>query len=265
MWDKPDEVHFIMRSTSIKYANTLIDEGAIKFNTPYSWAEYGVTGRGDIFEGTFAACHQANVQKICEYYKMYNDVETQVRNQCIYFRRKRTMNLPCYCFYLLKTSKFELPKEEGVQKISGEIDSKYFKDFMDHKSLEEIEEMKMEDRPSIVIINNPKKFIDMIVEALKKIGVKESEIMIEFVEYQNKEVEHYCTAESPKELKIKPKAFEHQQEGRIIVNTDNDEIKTILCNGVIKIGGIEDISKKSDTYFEDGIIVEMTADIEELR
>lgn len=264
MWDKPNEVYIIMRNTTIEYANTLIEEGAIKFNTPYSWAEYGVKGRGDIFEGTFAACHQTNIEDFNKYNNKYDDVETEVRGQMVYFRRRRTMNLPCYCFYLVKTANFDLPKKEGMQKISYEIGSKYFKDFVDHKSIEDIEKMEIKKRPSLVVVHNPKEFIDRVVNTLISIGVKESEIMIEIVEYQDKGLEHYCRGKSPKELKIKPKEFKHQQEGRIIINTDNDEIKRFLHDNIIEIGSIKDISKKSDTYFNDGIKVEMTANIVKL-
>ncbi|MGL5694206.1 MAG: hypothetical protein ACRCXA_09015 [Peptostreptococcaceae bacterium] len=268
MWDNPNEVYTIMRNTTVEYANTLIEEGAIKFNTPHSWVEYGRKygkGRGDVFEGTFAACHQTNIEDFNKYNRMYDDVETEVRGQMVYFRRKRTMNLPCYCFYLVKTSSFGLPKGGGIQKIFGEIDSKYFKDFVDHKSIEDIEKMEIKERPSLVVVNNPKKFIGMVVKALTSLGIKESEIMVEIAEYQDKYTEHHCKAESPKELKIKPKEFKHQQEGRIIINTDNDEIKRFLSENIIKIGSIKDISKKSDTYFIDGIKIEMTANIVELE
>ena len=74
-----------------------------------------------------------------------------------------------------------------------------------------------------------------------------------------------CTGVSPKELKLKDSYFSHQAEGRIIVNTDNALIREYLNNNPIEIGPIQHISEKVESYFHNGILVELTAEVYKLE
>ncbi len=224
IWGKPNELFAILRCTNKKYAKQLVDLGSIKFNTPKSWVkeekEKG-KGRGDILEGVFAACDILDVEGIIFYSQQYNDVYVEIIDGLTYFRRKQTMYLPCYCFFFLRQGQFKLPNQEGVQKLTTKISGRYFRDFADNLKEEEIANLEEDKKPAIVLIHDIDEFIHRVTQKLISIGVKQSEIMLELIEYENKKVPFYCTADSPKELKLKDNSFSYQQEGRIIVNTDD--------------------------------------------
>ena len=176
-------------------------------------------------------------------------------NDLTYFRRKRTMKLPCYCFYLLKQSSFETPKKVGKQKISTTISSDYFREFANNLSKEDVHMLIEEERPAIVVINNIDQFLMMIRNKLLPIGAKESEILFEIIEYVDKMIPHYCAKDSPKELKLKDRYFQHQSEGRIIVNTNNKSVIDYLNKNPIEIGTIETIAKRADIYLDQGVLI----------
>lgn len=268
MWEKPNEYFANLRATNRKYAKGFIELGSIKFNTPESWVKEekeNEKGRGDILEGAFAACNTLDIESVISYCKQYNDVYGETIDGLTYFRRERTMNLPCYCFLLLKQSLFETPSQEGIQKLSGNIAGEYFQNFAGNLSKEEITSLEEDKKPAIVLIDNIDEFIHRITQKLISLGVKESEIMFEIIEYADKKAPFYCKANSPKELKIKDEYFSHQEEGRIIVNKDNLSIREYLNNNPIQIGSLMDVAKKSDSYLYDGAFVEMTADVYKLQ
>ncbi len=260
-WEKPNDCFLILRAAKNKYSKKLIDVGSIKFNTPQDWVEDKSKGRGDILEGVFASCHILNIEGIIYYSQLYDDAYGETFGKLVYFRRKRTMNLPCYCFYLLKANSLQVPKEEGKQRVSVKIEGKYFRDFADNISIDDIDNLKAEDKPSVVVIHDIDRFIEKITDKLILLGLKKSEIMTHIIEYNDKNIPFYCTRKPPNELKIKDNTFSHQQEGRIIINTDNTSILEYLQNNPIEVGSLNDISEKTDAYLHDGMMLEFTADV----
>lgn len=266
MWINPNEFYAIMRCTNVKFANKLVDNGSIKFNTPESWVREEVKtgkGRGDRLEGVFAACDLLDLESVIAYSQKYNDVVGETIDGLTYFRRKRTMSLPCYCFFLLKQGLFECPSKKGKQKIKTTIPGLYFKDFADNLSNESIMNLTEEEKPAIVLISDPDKFISIIKQKLISLGIKDTEIMVEIMEYQDLKTSFYCKSDSPKELKLKDKYFSYQAEGRIIINTNNNLIKEYLNNNPIEIGDLLDIAQLNQVYLKDGALVEMNVDIYE--
>lgn len=264
MWEKPNQFFAILRCTSADFARRLVNFGSIKFNTPQSWVEeekQNGKGRGDFLEGAFAACDVLDIESVIANSQLYDDVYGETINGLTYFRRRRTMGLPCYCFFMLRQSLFKLPVKEGKQKISAEIPGEYFRDFADNISKDKAIIIPEKDRPAMVVICDADKFIDMIRQKLISIGVKESEIMLEMVEYVNKKTPYYCKANSPRELKLKGEDFSYQEEGRIIVNTNNNSIKDHLNNNPIEIGSLKGIAKNVEVYLYEGALVEMTVDV----
>ena len=58
-WARPNDFFVACRLTSSKYADSFLDTGSIKFNTPQSWIDYSKKygdGRGDGYEGTLVFC-----------------------------------------------------------------------------------------------------------------------------------------------------------------------------------------------------------------
>lgn len=171
------------------------------------------------------------------------------------------MEMPSFCFFMLKQSIFNCSGKEGLQTISAIIPGTYFQDFAGGMTLDQIMLLDEEERPSLVVISDMDKFINMIKKKLISIGVQESEILVHSIQYEDKHTPFYNPAGSPKELFLKDKSFSYQAEGRIVINTRNKSLVDVLVQKPIDIGSIEEFSKQSSTYFEQGILIEMKADV----
>ena len=264
MWANPNELFGILICTKSEYAETLISKGTMKLNTPLSWVDhskkYG-NGRGDLLEGAFAACNPFSIQKVIEYHSSYYDVYGEIINDLVYFRRKRTMNLPCFCFFILMQDIFECPKNTGIQDITGKIPAEYFRDFADKKEYEDIQKLPKKDQPSIVYIKNFPEFRSKLENKLSEIGVKKHEIIIEQIKYENKKIPFHCIGVTRKELSLKDTTFSHQREGRIILNIDDPILLNYFSKNTIEIGTLAGIAEKKDRYLYGGMRIELTADI----
>ncbi|MBU7320540.1 hypothetical protein [Paenibacillus oleatilyticus] len=274
-WSEPDSFGVVFRCTSQKYAETLLKKGEIKFSTPSSWVKYAFEkgeGRGDKLEGTIATCNAFDLDqliKLNQKYSKYSDLVRMSIGNRVYLKRSRNMELPCYCFYVLKQSMFECPEVEGKHKIKTVVQASYFRDFMDDLDPQIVDQLDPKDKPAVVFINDYKEFQQRIVNALTALGLKKEEIIITTVTYIdfNKYDENGWWdfgQKSPLELAIKHSRFENQSEARIIINTDNEEIKRKL-EKPIKIGSLEDIATVSNEYFHEGIAVEITVDMESIQ
>lgn len=264
MWNKPDDRLAILRCTSKKYAEALVYNGSIKFNTPRSWVEEenkSGKGRGDRLEGAFASCSIFDLQSIFAHHQRYNDVAAQTIDSLTYFCRKRTMNLPCYCFYLLKHAAFDLPETEGWQKRSAVIPGAYFRDFANNLSPDEASRLAAEERPAFVVIYDMDRFIEMIRQKILSLGVKHEDFLYVMVDYQDKNTAFNWHVNSPFELKYKDIYFSDQSEGRIIINTDDRDVLEYLANNPIQIGSLNNIAALSDSYNYNGISIEAQMDI----
>lgn len=273
VWDKPNDVWFVCKLIEYKYAKKMMDEGNIKFGCAYKWIKQAENerqqGQGDLYEGTFATCRYYDIPMIISYLKRdYNvekrDVEVQFDGKLLYFKRKKTIRLPVYCFYTLRYCDFEVPKKEGNQIIKAEIAAKYFKDF----TKKPIEELELEERPTFIMIDNVQEFINRIKEKLICMGCEESEILCNFINYDYNFVKHSlnfnCLYKPPRELFVKDSSFKYQNECRIIVNTKNKLLIEKLLNDSISIGPIEDIAQLSGANIE-GLRVEIEGEVYKVK
>lgn len=164
-WAYPNEYFAIFRCTKAKHANNLVNRGTVMFNCAKAWADMekkNGKGQGDLYEGVFAACRILDVPSILYYCQQYNDVETEGDGKLVYFKRKSVMQMPAFCFYMLKTNFFNCSGKEGIQTLSTTIPGTYFQDFANGMTLDEIMLIDEEKRPSLVLIHDPSKFIEMI-------------------------------------------------------------------------------------------------------
>lgn len=271
-WVNPDEFFLTLRCTEAKYADSFLEKGAIKFNTPQSWVNREIElgeGRGDKFEGTIAIYNEydiENMKLINEKYNKYSEIERVGYDGKIYLKNSRSMNLPCYCFYIMKNSLFKCPEEDGRINLKSMIEGIYFRDFTDNMTVEQVEALDDIDKPALIVIKNFDAFKSRIVKALLEIGVKEHEIIISQVSYYNFNINGKYGwwdfgQKFPNELTIKDTRFKEQSEARIIINTDNIKIKEYLKDNVLEIGPMKDIAEVIKEYFYDGIDVEINADI----
>lgn len=267
VWEKPNNVWFFFKQTEYKYAKKMMETGNIKFNCAKTWVDIAKKkgqGQGDLYEGVFATCSPLDISTALSFHKRYDDVESEFIGGTVYFRRKSVMELPVFCFYALKNGVFEVPQREGRQNFKATVPASYFKDFANNITKEQIDKLNEDQLPTIVIINDKLKFIDMIKEKLISMGAKESEILCELIAYDfdfknNKKFRFNCKYESPQELFIKDKSFIHQSECRIVVNTKNKLLIEMLKEP-IDIGPINDIAYISTTYFEEGMDIVLNAD-----
>lgn len=270
-WAEPENFISVFRCTTQKYAETLLKKGEIKFSTPSSWVQYAFEkgeGRGDKLEGTMATFHMFDIEHMTELNQKYKEYPDLVRipiEQRVYLKRSRNMELPCFCFYILKQSMFDCPKEEEKHRLTATVPASYFRDFVDNLNPQEVEKLDQKDKPAVIFIHDYMEFEQRIINALMALGLNREEIIITRVSYIdfNKYGEYGWWdfgQRPPMELAIKHNRFENQSEARVIINTDDEKIKQLLIKP-IEIGSLEDIATVSNTYLHAGMSVELTADL----
>lgn len=102
-------------------------------------------------------------------------------------------------------------------------------------------------------------FIERIRKKLKEIGIKDKEIFISPVCYQDYYRNPFIIYEKPVELFSKDLFYKSQNEIRIVIDTSRNEIRSLLdaTNGIIEIGPIDDsIATLSEFYFDDMVVEE---------
>ena len=278
-WANPNDFSTALKLTNVQYAHEFIDDGTIKFNTPQLWIEYYQThgnGRGDIYEGTLAFCGVLDFIRTTELMNEYNNpivlnaknrpIVTQRINQRLVFKDKRSLQLPCFCIYLLKYSLFACPNGPGKQSLSAKIPASFFRDFSDNKCPENIKKLDKENQPALILIKDFPEFMRRLREALKIIGINDSEIMFGRMSYYD--FEQYkqdgwidFNQKYPMELLIKNSCFANQSEGRVILKTENEDAKKYLNDNTIHLGPMSDIAQIVEIYSCEGLEVEATFDI----
>lgn len=263
-WKNPNDLILVLRCTTLEFAKDLVNLGQIKFSTPKSWEQYGKQGRGDIYEGTLAYSSKFYPSQYEKLIAKYSNTCTYELPNRILIKNRRDMQLPCICFYGLKTDAFPPPQNEGRNRISTYIDAKYFRDFADNASPAEIAALPPKKQPAIAAIKDWAEFVRRLKAKLNSIGVPDECILVSPVQYfdfspystDDSWVDLNCT--HPKELFVKSKQdFEYQNELRIVIDTDDPTILDLLSNP-IEIGNLSDIAAVAEGYHPEGIEVTAT-------
>lgn len=263
-WKNPNDLILVLRCTTLKFAKDLVNLGQIKFSTPKSWEQYGKQGRGDIYEGTLAYSSKFYPSQYEKLIAKYSNTCTYELPNRILIKNRRDMQLPCICFYGLKTDAFPPPQNEGRNRISTYIDAKYFRDFADNASPAEIAALPPKKQPAIAVIKDWAEFVRRLKAKLNSIGVPDECILVSPVQYfdfspystDDSWVDLNCTP--PKELFVKSKQdFEYQNELRIVIDTDDPTILDLLSNPIV-IGNLSDIAAVAEGYHPEGIEVTAT-------
>ena len=263
-WKNPNDLILVLRCTTLEFAKDLVNLGQIKFSTPKSWEQYGKQGRGDIYEGTLAYSSKFYPSQYEKLIAKYSNTCTYELPNRILIKNRRDMQLPCICFYGLKTDAFPPPQNEGRNRISTYIDAKYFRDFADNASPAEIAALPPKKQPAIAAIKDWAEFVRRLKAKLNSIGVPDECILVSPVQYfdfspystDDSWVDLNCTP--PKELFVKSKQdFEYQNELRIVIDTDDPTILDLLSNP-IEIGNLSDIAAVAEGNHPEGIEVTAT-------
>ena len=217
-----------------------------------------------IYEGTLAYSSKFYPSQYEKLIAKYSNTCTYELPNRILIKNRRDMQLPCICFYGLKTDAFPPPQNEGRNRISTYIDAKYFRDFADNASPAEIAALPPKKQPAIAVIKDWAEFVRRLKAKLNSIGVPDECILVSPVQYFD--FSPYSTDDSwvglnctpPKELFVKSKQdFEYQNELRIVIDTDDPTILDLLSNP-IEIGNLSDIAAVAEGYHPEGIEVTAT-------
>ncbi len=240
---RSNDFYIVLKCTDKKYAEDLMNKGTIMFNTARRWAEIekeSGKGQGDLYEGVFACCEADDDEAMACYKNKYRDTEIQYSHDLVYFKRSSVMDMPAFCFFLLKQN---VLNNESSKNWIANIPGKYFEDFADAVSPDEIKYLKEEDKPSLVMILDMDKFINMIKSKLISFGVNNHEILTQVISYRDKKVPFYCINQSPYELFLKDKSFQYQKECRIVINTRDPEILKKIIRKPFDIGSIHEFGQ----------------------
>ncbi len=234
--------------------------GGIFLNHPANWVKLeqdGNKGQGDLLEGTFFTAKITDTSPFITQLKGDPSIETVEQQEYIFFRRKDALQTFCSCFYGLKDDCFKKNiAEDGKAHYTFHVPQNYFFDFSECKTQEEYDQIVDEEKPCVVLINNPHELFERVKKALYALNVNETDIIISPVEYLDKHSRMLSIVEYPKELLIKDSFFSDQSEVRIIVNNRSPEFLQYMQenSNVLQVGSLEDICEVYDYYFSDMII-----------
>lgn len=270
-WGNPDSFVLTLRCTERRYARDFVNNGSIKFSKPRVWAESGfniVDGRNDSLEGVVAACYLYDLQQLEQLDKKYPKTVSDriIIGSRLYFKLKRSMELPCFCLYILKNRMFDLLPSPGTHKFETEISAEYFRGFAHNMTIEQVELLSDEKKPAVIAISDFDEFYKRLQNYLYKLGLTKEEIIVRIVHYHDfDEFGEFGWFDlekvPPYELFVKSMKYQQQSELRIVINTEKTEIIDFLDKNVIEIGRLDDISHNLEVYIDGGMRIEMTATI----
>ncbi|KKX99936.1 hypothetical protein VN21_16940 [Paraclostridium benzoelyticum] len=254
----------LFRCTERQYAESFCEKGNMKFNTPGYWIELEKEegkGRGDLLEGVCASVHKEDIPMLAQLKDIRENICGETIDNITYLRSKDILELPSYCFFGLDVKDFSDVKGDkyGQNKYQTTVIQQYFKDFSDNTTKEVAKELPMHKQPVLVMINNPNKFFERLINYLIELGLKREEILINPVEYIDKSKGFYSLKELyPGELFLKDSSFEYQREVRVVINTKNKEILSKLSsnNNIINIGDLSDIANIEEFYYDKDMLIQ---------
>ncbi|WP_139795941.1 hypothetical protein [Clostridium acidisoli] len=88
---------------------------------------------------TFNVFDVEHVMKLNKKYENYSHLIRLRIGEHIYLKKARDMELPCFCFYILKQSMLPCQNKEGKCELTTTIPSAYFRDFMDNLDAHDVE------------------------------------------------------------------------------------------------------------------------------
>ena len=236
-----------LRNANKSKNDEFIKQGTIKFSCAKNWidaeAKYN-SGIGDRLEAVYATCHK-NSRLQSMLVKKYPDTYSFIDGEYECFRRESVIKLPAFCFYYVTNE--SLIEEQGL--LKHKIDKNFFSDFKIEKNVGN----------SILAILNVKEFIYRLKYRLLEIGIKDREILIEVIHYDNRLRNDIfqLNKDSPKELFLKDYSYNHQNEVRIVINTKDEKIREYLLNNEIQIGNLSDICNSVIADREFDIIIKL--------
>ena len=204
-------------------------KGHLRFYTPYKWIndekKNGI-GRGDRYEGTFCINCSGDYESILKD-KYKEDLIVNRHGERLYYQLHSVIRKPVMAFYSLEDCHFRQTEEcYGLPVFETNIDGRYYRDFFNGKSIEEINELPEGEKPSLLIIlghYNIKEFITQTINALiDQYGIVKDDIWVRQVSYdydRNDKDNFIVNEDHPKELFYKGVEYSHQCEARIIVNS----------------------------------------------
>lgn len=253
----PDMLVVLMKYMKFKYSNAFIKSGTMMFGSAMKWSKItDGAGRGDKLEGIYAICKSNDFLTRHVYQKRCDDSYTEQYNKMVYFRSKRIMELPCYCLYGLSAEEFT---EDEIEKRNRHFNvlPQFFHEFADIPTDNYTKMINDENRPSLVLIYDIDEFYARVINSLHSLDVDDSEIIISGVNYSEKSHSKICH-ESPLELLWKSPKYMHQNEVRIIINTNKADVINRLATEPINIGPLTDIARHFDVHFDNGLTLKLS-------
>lgn len=251
------QVVTLFRCIPRKYAEEFL-KGKIKFSKPINWIkieEEGNKGQGDVLEGVFLSTDSNDKSKFINNLKKDETLNYFQKDNLIYFRNKKSLDLYSLCLYGLSSNMFtrETTDRFGEKHHIATITKDYFSAFNSVKNEKDYFELSFEERPSVIFITNPHAFFEKIKTFFINLGVEKDNIIIHPVEYVDYSKSFISFVPSPVELFLKDKYFAYQSEIRIVINSKSSKLIEYMEkeNWIIDIGDISQYASIYDNYFHD--------------
>lgn len=255
----PKATHILLVCLKYKFAKDFFAKGAVRFAEASEWdyEEKDGCSRGDRLEGVFTVDrHDGRIDRDA-LRSLRNDITSYDDEGATYYKSAEVTGFRAYCMYGLNDTNMRLNERRSQDHKfhkSGKVSKEYFRRLFPQWQKDEYEKSDDEERPVVLFINNPHRFIELMTNRLLELGVRKSEIVCKPVLYIDFKKESFVIPPVGEELFYKHIDFEEQSEIRIAIDTRRPEVKTLFdrSNGVIELGPIDkSIASLSELWFED--------------
>lgn len=255
--NRPLHTYMFLKCLNRKYAEAFIREGAMRFANPSEWKPDG-TSRGDDLEGVYASMKPYS--KECDRYLggLRQKAKRIKLKGVSFYKSEDVMSCRAYCMYGLNDNNMHLNEKRSQDHLfhqGGVVAKEFFHRLFPQWNKEEYQLLDNDEKPVVVMIR-PDAFYDRVKQSLLELGILEKEIWFKPVTYFDYFNKPFIIEKRLEELFNKHNDYKEQSEIRIVVDTKRKEVEELFnkCNGIIKIGAIDDMASISDLYYDDMIV-----------
>lgn len=151
---------------------------------------------------------------------------------------------------LLQCKRFDrLSSRRGLPRF--DMVEAYAEEFSDGENWETRFKTPSEERKAMVVIHRPDVFINKVQNFFADHGLEEDEdYFMRSIRYRTSKSK-FVYKQIPKELFYKEGSFRHQQEYRIVLNSESPKVKTMMNGGQeINIGSLEDCAMLKAHFYK---------------
>jgi len=251
----PEHTYLLIKCLGEEYAKDFIEKGAMRFGHPSEWCKPDGTSRYDSMEGVYASQRGCDPSLDTFLKSLRNNPVVKQKKGFTFYKSEEVLSLRAYCLYGVNSNNMPIQKvrsQDHQYHQAGTVSKKYFHELYPKVTKDNIDRLPPKDKPAVLFIR-PDLFVAYVKTKLMEKGIKEEEIWISPVSYEDYFKKPCILGSAPEELFSKRASYSDQNEVRIVIDTRRKEVRDLFDkNGVIELGKVdESIVTLQEFYFDD--------------